>query len=146
MIKAPEAEDPGSVAPPRIEPLAAHSRSNGSVEISVRGKKVTVPSVKVQNRTVVITGTWLKIASLFDEEVIDGDVIQDPESFWHELARMKCGADILTFCQRIPETQPRYCYPFEWDNVAAVPITTYEEWFSTRIGADVKRNVKKAAK
>lgn len=146
MVKGDEAENSCGTARPRVDPPASSLTGSGAVEISVRGKKVKVPCVHVQNRKVVIIGRWLKIASVFDEEVIDGEAIQDPESFLHELARTKCGADILTFPQRIPDTQPKYCYPFEWDNAAAVPITTYEEWFNTRIGTDVKRNIKKAAK
>src|SRR5262249_2918648 len=96
--------------------------------------------------TVVIKGTWLKIASVFDEEAIEEEVIADPASFLDDLAKTGCGADIFTFSQRIPEVQPKYSYPFEWDNVAALRITTYEEWFSKRISTDVKQNVKKAAK
>jgi hypothetical protein len=103
-------------------------------------------SVHVQGRIVAITGKWLKIASVFDEKAIDGEVVRDPESFLHDLARAKCGADIFTFCQRIPETQPKYFYPFEWDNSAAVPITTYDAWFSKQIGTDVKQNIKKSSK
>ena len=111
----------------------------------MRGKKVTVPCVQVQGRTVAITGKWLKIASIFDEEAIDGDVIKEPESFLRDLAARKCGADIFTFAQRIPDTQPKYSYPHETDNSAAVAITTYEEWLK-KIGTDVKQNVKKSAK
>ena len=125
---------------------AAPSAKKGTVEILVRGRKVAVPALQVQNRTVIVTGGWLKIASVYDEDVIDGDVIENPESFVGDLARAKCGADIFTFPQRLPETQPKYSYPFEWDNTAAIPITTYEEWFNRRIGADVRRNIKKAAK
>ena len=94
MIKAPETDDPSGFASSRIEPLAAHSRSKESVEISVRGKKVKVPYVKIQNRMVIVTGTWLKIASVFDEEVIDGDVIPDPESFLHQSSRARSVARI----------------------------------------------------
>jgi hypothetical protein len=146
MVKTTETANPGPVAPARVEVPAASSAGHGFVEIPVRGKKVKVPSMTVQGRTVAINGKWLKIASVFDEEAIDGEVIRDPESFLGDLARTKCGADIFTFSQRIPETQPKYSYPFEWDNSAAVPITTYDEWFGKRIGTDVKQNIKKSVK
>ena len=146
MVKITEAVNANPAATRQVDALAAYSPGKGTVEILVRGKKVKVPSVKVQGRTVVITGRWLRTASVFDEHAIEGEVIQDPETFLHELARMKCGADIFTFSQRIPETQLKYSYPHEWDNAAALPITTYEEWFGKRIGTDVKQNVRKAAK
>jgi len=145
MAKTNAVESTNSGAPAKVETPAV-SIPRKTVQISVRGKKVNVPCVQVQGRTVIIKGTWLKIASVFDEGAIDGDVIQDPELFLRDLARAKCGADIFTFSQRIPETEPKYSYPYEWDNAAAIPITTYDEWFSKRIGTDVKQNVKKSVK
>ena len=146
MAKATEVENSNSAVTVQGEPSTAKSAGGEFVEIAVRGKKVKVSSVRVQDRTVAVTGQWLKIASVFDEEAVDGEVIQDAGSFLRDLARRKCGADIFTFCQRIPETQPKYSYPFEWDNSAVVPITTYDEWFGKRIGTDVKQNIKKSAK
>jgi len=138
-----EIGSPNGVAPlPTGPPVGGW----GTVEISVRGKKVKFPAVRVQGRTVAIRGRWLKIASVFDEEAIDGEVISDPASFLRELDRTKCGADIFTFSQRIPETQPKFSYPFEWDNSAVVPITSYDDWFGNRIGTDVKQNIKKSVK
>jgi len=129
----------------QIEATAASDRM-GTVQISVRGKKVKVSCVEVQGRTIFIRGKWLKLASVFDEVSIEGNVIQDPALFLRDLVRTKSGADIFTFSQRLPETEAKYSYPYEWDNVAAIPITTYDEWFSKRIGTDVKQNVRKSAK
>jgi hypothetical protein len=118
----------------------------GTVEVSVNGKKLNVPSVRVQGLPVAITGGWLKIASIFDEESLDGEVVSDPESFRRELAATRCGADLFTFAQRLPDTQPKHAYPFELDNAAAIRVTTYDEWFNKQIGTDVKQNIKKSAK
>jgi hypothetical protein len=145
MFKASEWEESASVAGLRPERPEAPPRP-GWVEISDRGKKVSVPSVPVQERIVAITGKWLKIASVFDEEAIDGEVVKDPELFLRDLLTTKCGADIFTFSQRIPDIQPKYFYPFEIDNSAVLRITTYEEWFNKRIGTDVRQNIKKSAK
>ena len=146
MVKTTESGTLGGNDSPPADPPATASPGISTVEILVRGKKVRVPAVTVQGRTVVITGTWLKTASVFDEEVVDGEVVENPESFLHELAQTRCGADILTFPQRIPETQPKYSYPFEWDNVAVLPITSYDDWYRNRTDANVKRNLKRAAK
>jgi hypothetical protein len=146
MTTPADTEHRGSYRPSSADAPGVSSTSDGPAEISIRGRRIKVPSVQVQNRTVIITGRWLKIASIYDEEVVDGDVIEDPESFLRELASKKCAADILTFPQKIPDTQPRYAYPFEWDNAAAVPITTYEEWLRKRIGTDVRQNVAKSTK
>jgi len=144
MVKATELENAGSATSLRPDPLAASRR--GTVDIPIRGKKRKVPCVHVQGLTVAVTGGWLKMASVFDEEAVDGEVIKDPESFLRDLSATRCGADIFTFSQRIPETHARYAYPLEMDNLAVVPITTYDEWFTRRIGTDVKQNIKKSVK
>jgi hypothetical protein len=126
--------------------LGGQDRATGSVRVSVRGKKIAVPALSVQGRTVAISGSWLKIASVFDEAAIDDEVVRDPASFICELKDKKSGADIFTFAQRLPETEPKYPYPFEWDNLAAVTVTSYDEWFNKRIGTDVKQNIKKSTK
>ncbi len=145
MLKTTELERPiGSDARPATR-VAATSGPD-TVEIAVRGKKVRVPSVRVLGLTVVITGIWLKIASVFDEEAIPGEVIAAPESFLRELKAINCGADVFTFSQRLPDTEPKYPYPFETDNSAALSVTTYDQWFNKQIGTDVKQNIKKAAK
>jgi hypothetical protein len=131
---------------PEEPPINVSSKGGKTVEVSVRGKRMKVPAVQVHGRTVAIKGKWLKVASIFDEATIDGEVIEDPESFLRSLRHERCGADIFTFPQRLPEVAPKYPYPFEWDNLAAVRITTYEEWFGKRIGTDVKQNIKKALK
>ena len=88
MAKTNAVESTNSGAPAKVETPAV-SIPRKTVQISVRGKKVNVPCVQVQGRTVIIKGTWLKIASEFDERAIDGDVIQDPEIFLRDLARAK---------------------------------------------------------
>jgi len=114
-------------------------------EIRVRGKSVTVPSVLVNGATVIVTGKWLKIARLHDEELIEGDVLGDPRAFVTAL-RQKRIADIFTFTQKLNDPRPKYPYAVEWDNAAAIPITTYDEWFRNRAATDVRQNVKKAAR
>jgi hypothetical protein len=121
---------------------AGAAPERGAVEISVRGKIVRVPCVQVQGMSVLVSGTWLKVASLFDE----GETVKDPESFCRDLAAAASETDIFKFVQQIPDTSRRYSFPFETDNVAAIPITTYDEWFSKQIETDVKQNIKKSAK
>ena len=98
-------------------------------EIRVKGKTVKVPAVRIDDRTVIVTGRWLKVAAIDDEMCLEGDVVPAPERFLARLREAELVADILTFPQRLPETKPKYPYPYEWDNAAAIPITTYEDWF-----------------
>jgi len=118
----------------------------GFTEIQFRGKAISAPSVTIENRTVVARGKWLKVASVHDEKSVEGRVVEDPQQFIERLAKSELKADIFTFPQRMTEPEPMYPYAFEWDNAAALPITTYEDWLGKKIGTDVKQNVKKAAK
>jgi len=113
-------------------------------EIRVRGKTIQTPSVVVNGATVVVTGTWLKMATLHDEELIEGDVLSDPEPFVTTL-RQKRMADVFTFSQKPTDPVPRHQYFLEWDNAAIIPIKDYVGWWE-KLPQETRRNVRKAAK
>jgi hypothetical protein len=115
-------------------------------EIRIAGKTLYVPSAEICSRTVVVTGSWLKTATVRDEELVEGEIVVDPKAFVDELRKSSLRADILTFAQKIPATEPKYSYHFEWDNWAAVPITTFEEWWEKRLPQESRKNVRRAAK
>ena len=124
-------------------------RGNMSVnhtEIYVKGKPLCVPSVQIDGRTVISTSKWLKIATVEDEDLLEGDTVANPPAFLLQLKKSNLNADVFTFAQKLPTTIPKYEYHFEWDNFAVIPITTFSEWWETRVDAGVRRAVKKAAK
>ena len=54
--------------------------------------------------------------------------------------------DLLTFIQRISDTTPKYDYPMEWDNMAVLPISTFDAWMKNQIDFKVRNKVRKAEK
>ena len=98
-------------------------------EIRVRGKTLRVPVRQVDGRTVVVLGKWLKIARVHDEDWTAGQVVRNPESFIGCLRKTGRDADIFTFCQKLPDTELRYAYPFEMDNYAVAHFTSFTEWW-----------------
>lgn len=54
--------------------------------------------------------------------------LDDPEAAMCSLRASGQRADLFTFLQPLPETEPRFPYPFEMDNFAALRVTTYDEW------------------
>ena len=54
--------------------------------------------------------------------------------------------DIFTFCQRLPEMVPKYEYYMAWDNIAVLPVTSYDHWWSKQIKSSTRAMVRKAAK
>jgi hypothetical protein len=116
------------------------------VKISVAGKTRHVPTVEICGRMVVVTGKWLRTAVVRDEELVEGDVVLDPAAFIAQMKQSALRADILSFAQKIPESTPRHNYHIEWDNWAAIPITSYNDWWEQRLPQESRKNIRRAAK
>jgi hypothetical protein len=97
----------------------------------------------VNGRQIAIQGGIFKTAKLCHEWLEDLD---SPTTFIEELGRSGIKADFFTFWQRLPEVEPRYSYYHEKDAVAAVPLHTYEHWWSKQIGSKTRNLVRKAQK
>ena len=115
-------------------------------EIRVKGKPVSVPSAQIDGRTVIVTGNWLKLAAVQDEELIEGETVSDPQSFVFQLRESQLKADMFTFAQKLGDTTPKYRHHLEWDNLAVIRITAFSEWWEKRVESSVRRAVRKAAK
>lgn len=115
------------------------------MEIRIRGKSVRVPSVQIHHRTVIVTGGWLKTAVVYDEELIEGDAVGDPELFIRAVRESGVGADLFAFSQPVAQSHANYSYRREWDNAAAIPITTFDDWWNER-SHDLRKDVRRAAK
>src|ERR1700752_4668675 len=85
---------------PMIRDLSVTEIRIGDIEIRVKGKPVSVPSVQIDGRRVITTGTWLKIAAVQDEDLVEGEVVADPQSFIPHLKETGLKADIFTFAQK----------------------------------------------
>lgn len=86
-------------------------------------------SICIDNKAVVVSGRWVRMSSVKDEEWLEGEVVENPEMFISQLTDSGLDADIFTFGQKLPFTEPKYKYHFEWDNVAAIPTTSYKDWW-----------------
>ena len=116
------------------------------VEIRVSGKTIKAPSTKINNRTIIVASKWPRTAVVQDEEFVDGEPVENPERFIGALRHSPLKADIFSFAQHLPDITPKHKYHLEFDSMAAIPITTFEEWLTKRVEYDVRKAVKKAAK
>ena len=116
-----------------------------SATISVKGKRVSVPSVNIDGSTIIVTGKWLKIAMVQDEEWLQNEPVKDPESFTANLRQLPLKADLFTFSQRLGETKPQSNFHFELDNDAAIPITTFDQWWES-LPQVTRKNVRRAGR
>jgi hypothetical protein len=63
-------------------------------------------------------------------------------------ALKKCGEriDLFTFMQRVSETSPKYGYYMEWDNLAVLPVTTFDHWWTKQINDKTRNMARRAGK
>jgi hypothetical protein len=114
-------------------------------EVRIKGKTAYVPSANIDGRTVIATGKFFKVASIRDADVVEGELVKNPITFAAALKKSGLNADVLTFFQRPPEVSPRFDLFFDWDNYAAVTISTFENWWEN-VPQETRKNVRRAAK
>ena len=100
-------------------------------------------SLTVCGRDFIIEGSALRTARLDGEKY---KFIDNPASIVEGLKKAPVRVDLFTFMQRLPETTPQFSYPMEWDNFAALPISTFDEWWTKQIGFKARNKAKQAEK
>jgi len=111
------------------------------VGIRDKGKLTFLPYIKVDKDIFIITGKFLKTATIHKEWSND---VSNPEAVADVLRKHKI--DVFTFWQRLPDIAPRYNYYMEWHAISALPITTYEHWINNQIKTDTRKKIKRAPK
>ena len=114
------------------------------IKIRLRGQNIEVPSIRIQDRTLISTGKWLRTAMVHDEAYVEGELVPDAAGMIAELKRWKAKPDIFTFMQHVTDVEPRFNYPMEWDNFAVIPVVSYEDWLRNRVRRDVRENVRRS--
>jgi hypothetical protein len=99
--------------------------------------------MKVCGKEILIQGKLIRIARL-DADTYE--FLEDPEAVLDALRKCDVRVDLFTFMQRLPETLPKYNYPMEWDNLAALPISTFDQWWTEQIDSKTRNMVRKAEK
>jgi hypothetical protein len=116
-------------------------------ETTVKGKWTRVPALDYKGNTLIAKGSWLRLAQILDEEWLDTK-LEDPELCAKLLKSQKrtgLRADILTFAQNLPVTTPKYNYHTEWDSIAALPTTSFRQWWA-RLPRETRKNVRRSEK
>ncbi len=114
------------------------------IQVSVRGRWIAAPSLRVNGQTLVVNGRLIRIASLHDQDWIE-EQITDPEACVRALKSKASPvrADIFAFAQREPDLVPRYQYPMERRSIAVAKVGDFDEWFKS-LPKGTRQNVRKA--
>jgi hypothetical protein len=80
---------------------------------------------------------------------LDGEgyqFLEDPEEALGAVRDYKTRVDLFTFVQKLSDAAPRHRYPMEMDNIAVLPVSTFEHWMAHQIDFKVRNKVRKATK
>lgn len=99
--------------------------------------------MKVCGQQVRVQGSLVRIARL---EADLYHFLDNPEELLNGLRQCGARIDLFTFMQRLPETSPKYSYPMEWDNLAAVPVSTFDHWRTRQITPEARNRARQAEK
>ncbi len=99
--------------------------------------------IKVCGREIRIEGRILRIARPHGDRY---RFLNDPALVVNGLRACGERVDLFTFAQRLPESEPKFSYPVEWDNFAVLPVSTYENWWTRQIGNKTRNEVRLAEK
>jgi len=99
--------------------------------------------MQLENKKIVVTGGFVKIASLEREWEED---LENPVEFVDKVKGSGLNADLFTFWQRVPNAEPQYAYHMEWDNMALIPIKDFKYWWEKQIDATARNKIRKAEK
>ena len=126
--------------------FATEANAAEPIEISIRGQWTPVPALKAHGHTIVMTGRWLKMAAVHDEEWQEQE-FSEPEACLHTLYELPVNQrpDIFTFTQKVPSAFPRHAYPMEWESIAVASFQSFDQWWN-ELPRETRKNVRRAQK
>ena len=103
--------------------------------------------MEINGARIMIEGKVLRVARPHACEQQEWfEDVENPEVLIEALQKSKDRPDILTFWQRLPDTEPRYPYQMERHSIAALPIKSYSFWWEKQIDRKARNKVRKAQK
>jgi hypothetical protein len=99
--------------------------------------------MNICGKGVQVQGRLIRIARLDGEKYNSPD---EPELILDGLRKCGTRVDIFTFLQKGLETEPKYAYPMEWDNLAVLPVSTFDHWWMHQIRSFPRNRARQAEK
>jgi hypothetical protein len=99
--------------------------------------------VNIDGKDMRAEGKLCRVVSL------EGDgykFLNDPVAMLAALRKQKAGFDLFTFIRPLTEADVRHPFAMEWDNMAALPISTFDNWWRQQIGFKARNKAKQATK
>ena len=100
--------------------------------------------MRVRDTEIKIAGRFLRVARLDAEKF--QFLEEEPDRVVEGLRGSGVRIDLFTFLQKLSDPKPDLAYPMEMDNFAAIPISTFENWWTKQIGFKARNKAKQAEK
>ena len=112
-------------------------------ETLVKGQPAQLECIEIGGQTFTISRGLVTVVTLEDEWFNE---VRDPEAVLEVLrADTAVGADVFSFCQRLPNTEPSFPYQHDPESIAALQIQSYEEWWASLEGT-TRTQIRKTGK
>jgi len=108
-----------------------------------KGRDIVCDAINVDGNVFLISCGFIRTAQL--KYVYHSDV-KNPEKVIAALKTASKRVDFLRFCQRVPDTHPKFDYYRETREIAAIPISTFDYWWTQQINAKTRNMVRKPEK
>jgi hypothetical protein len=99
--------------------------------------------IEICGRGIKVQGLLIRTARLDADKY---QFLDDPEAVLEGLRKCGTRIDLFTFMQRLPETSRKYAYPMEWDNLAVLPVSTFDHWWKHQINSFPRNRARQAEK
>ena len=122
--------------------MSLSDRSMGRIAIKRKSTRMH-DTFQIAGQEIRVKGRLLRIAQL---EADKYHVVEHPETMLRGLRNSGRRVDLFTFLQKLPERTPEFHYPMEWDNLAVLPVSTFENWWNQQLGFKARNKAKQALK
>lgn len=99
--------------------------------------------MNIDGKDLRVEGKLVRVVSVEGEGY---KFLDDPEAMLAVLRKQESGFDLFTFIPPIVAAGAKYPFGMVWDNMAALPITTFDDWWNQQIGFKARNKAKQAAK
>jgi hypothetical protein len=99
--------------------------------------------MQVKEHDILVDGRLLKTVRLENEWYED---LTDPDAFLDALRTSGVKADLFSFWQRFPNTTRQFDHAVEWEDLAVLPVHSFEEWWDGRIKSRTRGLIRKSEK
>lgn len=99
--------------------------------------------MKVLGKDILVDGRLVRMAR---PELDSYEELDDPDAMLDGLRKSGTRVDLFTFMQLASDVSRKYAYPMEWDNLAVLPVTTFDHWFNCQIRSLPRNRARQAEK